>query len=138
MEGLVKLAQAVLAGRRALDRAGAVARNGITALALAAIALPLLLAAIGCAVAALWIYAEPMLGPIGTPAAAAALFLLLAIILLAVARSLLRRPIPPSAVPAVDPAAALAEISAVVSRHKGAALAAALVAGLVAGTQDRR
>ncbi|HEX3498905.1 MAG TPA: hypothetical protein VHT04_06230 [Stellaceae bacterium] len=132
MGGLLRLAEGLLALGRFTSGLGAALRRGSIALVCLLIAALLSVAAMGCGVAALWIYLLPLLGPVGAPLVAAGALLVIALVLLLVARSVLdarprHAPGPP------DGAAAAADLSRLVKEHKLEMLLAALTAGLVAG-----
>jgi hypothetical protein len=133
MGGLLKLAEALLALGRFTSGLGAALRRGGIAIVCVLIAALLALTAAGCAIAALWIYLLPLLGPVGSPLAAAAALLIVALALLLIARRVLRAPAT-SAPPSGDTAAALARLT---KDHKVEMLVAALTAGLVAGAGNR-
>jgi hypothetical protein len=133
MGGLLKLAEAVLALGRFASGLGETLRRGGIALVCVLVAVLLALTAAGCAVAALWIYLLPLLGPVGAPLAAAGALLVAALVLLLIARRVLR-PQPTTAAPPVD---AAAELTRLTRDHKVEMLVAALTAGLVAGAGNR-
>lgn len=97
----------------------------------------LTLAALGCAVAALWIHALPTLGPAGAPLAAAAALLGATLIAAGAAWLVLQRPRRRRVDPGAMPRQMLAEAGRVVGQHKGVALLAALVAGMVVARGGR-
>ena len=123
----------------------AIARNGaaevlvnsgsrVAAILCAVAAAVLVTASVGCTSAALWIWAEPRLGPVGAPLAVAGALLVLCLAVLIVMRHVLhpcRAPSPPNPAPA--PALLLAEATRLFKDHKASVLLAALVAGLAAG-----
>jgi hypothetical protein len=103
-------------------------RAGIMA-GMAVLAGVLLLAALGCALAALWIDVAPQLGQAGAALAVAGCLLVLGLAALAVMR---RRPTRmPASAPAPIP------LDALMRDNKAALLTAALVAGLYAGLNGR-
>jgi hypothetical protein len=108
----------------------------------AVLATALAIASVGCAVAALWVFVLPEVGPVGAPLIAAAALLLLCLSLLAIIRSILRRrpaPLPTAVVTgAAIPALLIAEASRLMEQNKGAALFAALLAGATAGSLSRK
>ena len=108
----------------------------------AVLATALAIASVGCAVAALWVFVLPEVGPVGAPLIAAAALLLLCLSLLAIIRSILRRrpaPLPTAVVTgAAIPALLIAEASRLMEQNKGAALLAALLAGATAGSLSRK
>jgi len=135
MGGLLKFAEALFALNRIAGGIGAAARRAGIAIVCVLVALALAVAAAGCAVAALWIYALPLLGPVGAPLGVAGALLLAALAVLLVARGALRAK-PASAPPAGDVLIA-AELLRLVRERKLEMLIAALTAGLVAGAGSR-
>ena len=120
-----------------------VAARRMTAVAWCAVlATALAIASVGCAVAALWVFVLPEVGPVGAALIAAAALLLLCLSLLAIIRSILRRrpaPLPTAvATSAAVPALLIAEASRLMIENKGAALLAALLAGATAGSLSRK
>ena len=107
--------------------ARAVRHAGIVVVA-ALLAAVLLLAALGCALAALWIVTAPRLGPAGAALVVAVCLLVLGLAALAVV--LRRRPGPPT--PVVIP---LGELT---RANKATMLTAALIAGLCVGLGGNR
>lgn len=116
------------------DRMGTAVRRMTTAALCASLAGAFAAASVGCAIAALWIFVLPEVGPVGAPLIAAAALLLVCLALLAIARMILRRrpaPRPATAAPhAAAPGSLLAEASRLFDENKGAALFAALLAGV--------
>ncbi len=102
-------------------------RAGIVAGA-ATLAAMLLLAALGCGLAALWIETAPRLGPAGAALAVAGCLLVLGLAALAVA---LRRSARPTAVAAIP-------LDALMRDDKATMLAVAVVAGLCVGLAGNR
>ena len=94
-------------------------------------------AAVGCAIAAFWIYLVPLIGPVGAPLVVAGVFLVLCLILLAVARSVLRSR-KPLRVKIDGAEIEIGDVERLIQGHKGTALLIAVVAGLIAGNQARR
>ena len=137
MDSLVGLLEAVLAARRAAERIGIVARRGTLALGVALFGVVFALAALGSASAALWICALPLLGPIGTAGAAAGFFLLLAVAVLGVVRSILQ-PRRAKRLAASPDAAAIAEVVQFLADNKTNLLLAAFLAGLLGALKERR
>ncbi len=133
-----KLIRSVLVARAAgtvAERLGKALQRAITTMVCAILAGILLLAAFGCAVAALWIFLRPQIGPVFTPLAVAGLFLLLAVALLLVSRAVSDgTSARASAAAAGDPLAELAtDALRLLREHKGAALLSAVLAGLILG-----
>jgi hypothetical protein len=92
--------------------------------------------AIGCLVAALWVFALPNLGPVGAALATAGALSLLSLVLIAVAFTVGRR-VRRGTRFSPDAQMALIEVSRLVKDCKGAMLLGALVAGLAAGSGPR-
>jgi len=136
LSGLVRAASTAYAlsglGETIRASAGRIALASLCATVTAICAI----AAMTCAIFALWIFALPYVGPVGAPLLAAGVLVIISIALLAVARSVLRRPRRRSH-PSVAPELMIAEATRLLREHKGAVLLAALVAGLIAGN-DRR
>ena len=132
MDGVLRFAIDMILGRG--GAAGVVAATRRTAMA----ALPMTVAALcamaafGCVVAALWLFALPYVGPAGAALCAAGLLLAGALAMALLAKSL-TRPEPRPAPPPIAADALIAEAMRVFRDHKGAVFAAALVAGLCAG-----
>jgi hypothetical protein len=136
MGGLLRLAEALLALGRFTSGLGAALRRGSIALACLLAAALLAIAAIGCAVAALWIYLLPLLGRVGAPLAAAGALAVLAVALLLIARFVLGAR-PSRAQATGDGTAAAAALARVIKEHKLDMLIAAVTAGLVAGAPTK-
>jgi hypothetical protein len=120
---------------------GAAARRTTVAVLCAVAAAAFAVASLGCAVAALWIFVLPTLGPVGAALVAAAALLLLCLSLLAVVAIILRRP------PAPAPTAArsgvlfpslITELTRLFDETKGAALLGAFLAGVNAAKSQTR
>ncbi len=118
-------------------------RTAITVLS-ATIAAVLAAAAIGCGIAALWIFAAPRIGPSGAALAAALCLLVLSLGVLGIVPMITRRtPTVPRSIQRPLTAAAspelllLAEATRLFKDHKSTVLVAALVAGLLAGNDSR-
>ena len=137
MDSLVKLLEAVLALRRTAGRIRIVVQRGMLALGLSLFAVLLSLAGIGCLTASLWIYALPLLGPGGTPAAVAGIFIVASIALLCAARRL-GRPIGPERSTVTPDGGVDAEVARLLGEHKTTVLFTAFLAGLNAGLKERR
>jgi membrane protein implicated in regulation of membrane protease activity len=130
---LVVMALAETGGARNIG----IAAVRISAAVLCAISLIVLAtAAIGCAVAALWIYATPYVGPDGAPLVAAGALLAVCLVLALVARGLLRRKRTASRSTA-GPEVLLADATRLFKQHKESVLLAALIAGMVAANGSR-
>lgn len=134
MGALVKLVLSLVeSGVLRPSRRAAAAYATITLFALVAGAFGI--AALTCALDAVWIYAEPKVGPAGAPLIVAGLLFLLCLAALVFARraSMAPPPAPPS------PAAhmlILEELTKLLTAHKGSVLASAVLAGLVAGSAE--
>ena len=137
IDGLLRLAtMAAAASAKVGDIGGTTGR--ITAAAVcASLAAVSAIAAGGCAVAALWLFAIPYVGAAGAPLVAAGGLLVFCVVLMAVARGIVRynRRAPSST---AAPGLQLGEAIRLFSENKGTVLLAALVAGLVAGNSGRR
>lgn len=139
MSDLLRLALTLLAPAVAVP----VQRSlGRTAMAIAAIVLAALLgiAALGCAAAALWIWAETRVGSVGAPLVVTGSLLALAAATAAaamhVARPAALAPMPP--VPAIASTEPLFdEATRLIRAHKAPILLAALLMGLVMGRSEK-
>jgi hypothetical protein len=140
MESILKLALMFLADRRGGEPSGA---TRVTAgAACTGFAIVTLMAGIGCATAALWIYLIPRVGEAGAALSVAAVFLVSSGILLLVARNMFT----PDAEDAAPGVAGLAdmgeelfeELRAGFGNNKSAVVMAALVAGLLAGRASKK
>jgi hypothetical protein len=135
MQGTIRAAIMALVRADAADFGASARRTAIIAFS-AAVAALFAAAAIGCAVAALWIFAEPRIGPSGAALAAACCFLVLCLGVLGFAPIITRRHAPPRA-PVASPELLLADLTRLCKDHKGPLLMAALVAGLLVGNESR-
>ena len=141
MDVLMRGAATALAETVSAGGVGFAARRITVAAWCVALATAFATASVGCAVTALWVFVLPEVGPVGAPLVAAAALLLLCLPLLAIARSVLRRPPSPpaTAVPqAALPALLIAEASRFMAENKVAALLAALLAGATAESLNRK
>jgi hypothetical protein len=142
MDALVRAAAIELGAIAARGRMGRTARRMTVVAWCAMLATTFATASVGCAVAALWVFVLPAVGPVGAPLIAAGALLLLCLALVATIRGILRRrpaPLSAAAVPdAAIPALLIAEASRLLDENKGAALLAALLAGAVAGDIRRK
>src|SRR5258708_30244002 len=93
------------------------------------------LAAIGCLTAALWIYALPLLGPSGAPAAVTGVFLVVSVALFYAARRLVR-PVGPERSTAPPEGSVDAQVAKLIAEHKTTVLVTAFLAGLNAGLKE--
>jgi hypothetical protein len=96
--------------------------------------------ALGCAIAALWIFLRPMIGQAGAALAACAALLLVFAIAVIVLKTTQRHVIPPAPPPRLAPAAGLliSDAGRLVRQHRLEALLVPLVAGLVLASAERR
>jgi hypothetical protein len=137
MNTFIKLAFALVDGGMLRQDRQSTARMACLATA-TIVAVVCAMAAIGCLLAALWIYALPYVGAVGAPAVVAGVLIILCCAVLTFMRYApkLRRRI---ASPPFDaaPALLLAQATRLLKEHKGPVLIAALLAGLVAGTNDK-
>ena len=142
MDALMRGAATAFAEGMSAGGVGVAARRMTVAAWCVALATVLGTASVGCAVTALWVLVLPEVGPVGAPLIAAAVLLLLCLPLIAIARSVLRRRLPPPAAPALPdaavPALLIAEASRLMEENKGAALLAALLAGATAGSLNHK
>jgi len=101
------------------------------------LAAAVLLAALGCAAAALWIVALPSLSSVGAALAVAAALSILTVILAMAVWLIMRRG---ARRPRIGTAPLLLQSDAtrLFSEHKGALLLAAVVAGMAAANRSRR
>jgi hypothetical protein len=137
IDGLLRLATIAAA---ASGKAGGVGRaiGRVTAATLcASLAAVSVIAAGGCAAAALWLFAIPHVGAAGAPLVAAAGLLVFCVVLMVVARGILRYRRSASRSTAASGSRLEAALR-LFSENKGTVLLAALVAGLVAGNSGRR
>ena len=91
MGGLIKLIASTLLATGGVDHLQATITRLVVVALCATLAAVMMLGALGCLAAALWIDTLPSLGPVGAPLVVAAAFLIVALILVAVACRL-RRP----------------------------------------------
>lgn len=135
MQAVLRLVLAIAEGRAAEAVQRAVGRAAYIGAA-AMLAVFCALGAVGCALAALWIFAAHRVGPVGAPLIVAAL---LAAIGLGVVAAMRRRGRPRGAAPAahIDHAAVVAELAELVRDHKVSTVLAAFLAGLTAGGRTR-
>jgi hypothetical protein len=140
-----RLAAAGLARLAATESAGRAIRRVSVAAALELLAALIVIAAIGCAAAGLWIWLRPAVGPVGAPFITALVLLLVAAILAGAGYLILRdrRPRRPAGGAArggeLGVAMEFAESAGraglgLLREHKGSLLLAALIGGLVLGS----
>ncbi|HKT19713.1 MAG TPA: hypothetical protein VJR47_16810 [Stellaceae bacterium] len=132
MDALLKVAAPVLVELVRMAQGGDVAKRGALAGGFAFAALLLALAAIGCAIAALWIYMIPLIGPGAAPLVCVGALLILLGICLLVCKSLFRQRSRGS--DALLQCLGQLDPSGFFSEHKATLLIAALVLGLIAGS----
>lgn len=132
MDGIVKLAAAVLAEIVALERVRTIASRVVLAVVLVSLALVAILGGLGCAIAALWIALLPVVGPWGAPLVCAGILVLLAAVLVGSGYWLLRGS-RRSKTRAGALAAAIesGDFALLIREHKWVVLALAALAGLV-------
>jgi hypothetical protein len=138
MGSLIKLIASTLLATGGVDHLQATITRLVLVALCAALAAVMMLGALGCLAAALWIYTLPSLGPVGAPLVVAAAFLIVTLILVAVACRL-RRPGWRKAAAAPAAGASLApEIARLLKEHKGTVLLAAAIAGMAAASGRRK
>ena len=93
------------------------------------------IAAVACALVALWLYVLPQVGPTGAPLVVAGVLFAVCLALLAFVRYGLKPRPPPDL--GVAPSVLIAETTRLINENKAVALLAALLAGLVAGRRDK-
>jgi hypothetical protein len=137
MGGLLEVAASVLMefGRARNARAAAI-RMAVSALC-AGLAAVLMLAVLGAAAAALWIFTLPSFGPVGAPLIVAATLSAVTLILAATAWLTIRHGRRKSG-STIAPQLLLSEATRLLNEHKGAVLLAAVVAGMAAANTGRR
>jgi hypothetical protein len=138
MGSLFKLATSALLATGGVNHLQATVTRLVVVAACATVAAVMMLGALGCLAAALWIYTLPALGPVGAPLVVAAAFLIVTLILVALACRI-RRPRRRKAAAAPAAAASLApEIARILKDHKGTVLLAAALAGMAAASGRRK
>jgi len=136
MGALLRFAAPLLAEvmRAGLGGAG-VARRGIMATGLAIAAAFAVLAAIGCGIAALWIYMIPLVGRGAAPLVCAGAFLVIALLCLVIGKVMWReRPSAMGAPSALLESLGQIDPSGIFGEHKATFLLGALVLGLIIGS----
>lgn len=134
MGDLIELA--LLIAERAGGRTGRQATANVAGIAVTTVAAACCgFAAIACALAALWLFLLPQLGPTGAPLVIAGVLVVMCGALLAVLRHEMKPGPPPPA--GIAPSVLLAEATRLLNENKAAVLMAALLAGLVAGRRDK-
>ena len=138
MGSLIKLVTSALLAAGGVNHLRATITRLLVVAVCATLAAVMMLGALGCLAAALWIYTLPCLGPVGAPLVVAAAFLIVTLILVAVACRI-RRPGRRKAAAAPGAAASLApEIARILKDHKGTVLLAAALAGMAAAGGRRK
>lgn len=117
----------------------AVNRVAITAVC-ALLTMTFTFGAVGCAVASLWLYVTPAVGPVGAPLVCAAALLAVALLLTLIPRMHRRRRLDRQRPPAPEPASSgeeviLAEVFLFFKQHTSLALAIALIIGTLVGNR---
>jgi len=135
--GLIRLVVVTLAEAGGARNLGAAAVRISAAVLCAVSIIVFATAAIGCAVAALWIFAMPYVGSFGAPLVAAGALFAVCLVLALAARRLLRRKRPASG-SIFEPEALIGGVTRLFKEHKGSILLAALIAGTVAANGTRR
>jgi hypothetical protein len=137
MRSLIEVAAWVLAESGAARSARTAAiRMAVSALC-AGLAAMLILAVLGAAAAALWIFTLPSLGPVGAPLVVAAALSTVTLIVAAAAWLAIRQSRRRSD-SAIAPQLLLSEAMRLLNEHKGAVLLAAVVAGMAAANTGRK
>jgi hypothetical protein len=135
--GLAPSVIAALGRIVAAGRIGASAARLTAALACVALAALVVMGAVGCALAALWIAILPQVGPAYAPLIVAGVLVVIGLALLVAARLLTRRKKPAASLSATADLL-LAEGTRFFASHKSEVLLAALLAGLLSGGKPRR
>jgi hypothetical protein len=131
--GLIQLALALLAQFSTTRRVGERLGRAAAAAFLALLALAAIFAAVGCAIAALWLAMIPYAGPVGAPLVAAGALLAAGLILLLAGRLVMRvKPSPPRS--SFFSALQAGDIDRLVREHKETLLWLILALGLVLGS----
>ena len=137
MGSLIKLAVSALLATGGVNHLQAsITRLAIVA-ACAVFAAVMMLGALGCLAAALWILTLPSLGPVGAPLVVAAAFLVVTLIRVAVACGV-RRPGRRKSAAAPAAASLAPELARILRDHKGTVLLAAALAGMAAASGRRK
>ena len=137
MVSLIELAAGVLIGPGRVGGVRAAAIRMTAAALCSGLAAALLLAALGCAAAALWIVALPSLSPVGAALAVAAALSILTLIFAATVWLIMHRGVLRPRV-GTPPPLLQSEATRLFSEHRGALLLAAVVAGMAAANRSRR
>jgi len=138
MGGLIKMILPALLATGGVNHLQAAITRLIVVALCATLAAVMMLGVLGCLAAALWIYALPCLGPVGAPLVVAGAFLILTLILVAIACRI-RRPGRRKAAAAPAAAASMApELARILRENKGTVLLAAALAGMAAAGGRRK
>lgn len=135
MESALKVVVTILGRIGVPDRLNAIAARMLVAGSLTLAAAASAAAAIGCSVAALWIFAQPLAGAAGAALVAAGALLFLCVVLLIVSRRATRRRRPEPSTAAAD--ALFADAVRLIQEGNSVSLMAAFAAGLAAGHRSR-
>ncbi len=137
MISLIELAVGALIGSGRIGGVRAAAIRMTAAALCSGLAAVLLLAALGCAATALWIFALPSLSPVGAALAVAAALSILTVILATAVWLIMLRGVRRPRVGPPAPLLLQSEATRLFSEHKGALLLAAVVAGMAAANRGR-
>jgi hypothetical protein len=136
MDGIIKLALAIVTQLASVQRIAITGPRTIAAILLALAAAMAGLAAIGCAVAALWIFLIPYIGAAGAALSAAAVLLAVSAVLLIGGYTLLKRNRSP--METIAEAIQSGEGRKLARDYKPLLLAGSVLAGLVAALNATR
>jgi hypothetical protein len=137
MRSLIEVAAWALAESGAARSARIAAIRMAVAALCAGLAAVLMLAVLGAAAAALWIFTLPSLGPVGAPLVVAATLSTVTLIVAAAAWLTIRQGRRRSD-SAIAPQLLLSEAMRLLNEHKGAVLLAAVVAAMAAANTGRK
>jgi hypothetical protein len=133
MQAVLRLVLAIAEGR-AVEAFGRLIGRAAFLVGAAVLAACCAVGAVGCGLAALWIFAARRVGAVGAPLIVAALLAAIGIVLVASMRTRGRTRREPQAMD-IDHAAVIAELVELVREHKFSTVLAAFLAGLTAGTR---
>jgi hypothetical protein len=134
MGGLIKLIASTLLATGGVDHLQATITRLVVVALCATLAAVMMLGALGCLAAALWIYTLPSLGPVGAPLVVAAALLVVTLILVGIACRVRR----PGGRKAAAAGSLAPEIARILKDHKGTVLLAAALAGMAAASGRRK
>ena len=137
MGGLIKMILPALLASGGVNHLQAAITRLIVVALCGMLAAVMMLGALGCLAAALWIYTLPCLGPVGAPLVVAGAFLILTLILVAIACRI-RRPGRRKAAAAPAAASMAPELARILRENKGTVLLAAALAGMAAAGGRRK